>query len=275
MTAAAADTVRVVLLAPEDSVAASVRSALEQAGLAQIRWEPADEAAAGRPPVDPDMLILQTDGADIAGLLRRGQGEGWLGTGIPIVVLATRTVNRDERREWLRAGAWEIIRLPLDEELFGLQVRNFLRALHAPSGYALEEEPYEDATLLRVAEENLALALRQRRPLCVAAFGLDWGTRRADADALALMERLAVTAHDAVRGSDLVGVTPRGSLLIILPETEMDGARVFIQRVQSRLQSRLREWGVAARVLTGAVPADLDDAPPAADLLASAERSIT
>lgn len=271
---AAVDRFRVVVLAPEEAVAASVANALTQTGLQELRWEPEDPSHPGRPPVNPDLLILQTGGVEIGGLIRRGQGEGWLATTVPVVVLAVGPVEREGRRDWLRAGAWEIVRLPLDDELFGLQVRNFLRGRHAPAGFDLEDEPYANAALLRVADENLALARRHERPLCTAAFGLDWGSRRADADALALMERLAVMAHEAVRGSDLVGVTPRGSLVVLLPDTDPDGARVFVDRLKPRLEARLREWGVLARIIHGVAVAETAGDPTAEQVLAAAEKAI-
>lgn len=271
---AAADRFRVLVLALEDPVAASVRSALAQAGLSDYRWDPPDPGEPGRPPVHPDMLILKADGLDVTRLLRHGQGEGWLGTGVPVVVLATRPVDRDERREWLRAGVWEVVRLPMDDELFGLQVRNFLRGRAAPSEQELEEEPYANNALLRVAEENLALANRHGRPLSAAAFGLDWGSRRADADAVALMQRLAATAHEAVRGSDLVGVTRRGALIVLLPDTDHPGADTFSDRMKPRLEARLRQWGVLARIIVGTAGVDSEDAMSAEDLLAAAEEAI-
>ena len=278
MNAAPAEARRVVVLALDEPIAAAVQSALGTVGIASTTWEPTSDGGTGRPLVPPSstpaMLVLQAGGLDLVSLIRTARAQGWLGAAVPIVVVVPDAADREQRLAWLEAGAWEIVRLPLDEELFGLQARNFLLGSEAASRIDPAEEPYARAALVRVTEENLALARRYRRPLAVAAFSLDWGARRGDDEAIALMERLATTAHDAVRGSDLVGVTPRGTLLTLLPDTDPTGARVFTDRLTPRLESRLREWGVLARIISGRLVADTDGAGTAEEFLREAEASL-
>ena len=274
MTLAHVDHVRVVVLARDERVAASVQTALGEAPIEKVRWNPADPAAPGSPPVDPDLLIVQADGVDVAGLLRAGQDEGWLGIRVPVVVLAPRPVERIVRLTWLQAGAWQIARLPLDPEVFQLQIRNLLRGYPAAIWVHAEDEAYARTALLRVTEENLALAQRHGRPLSAAAFCLDWGSRRADEDALAVMRRLSIPAHEAVRGSDLVGVTAQGTLVVLLPDTDAAGARIFTTRLTPLLEARLRGWGFVGRIISAQISAKLDPPTPAEMFLALADQAV-
>ena len=273
MNAAATQNTPVVVLAMDEAIASTVRNALGQVGIASVLWLPGETEQPARPPGLPGMLIMQ-GGCDVDGVIREGVTRGWLSAGMPVILIAPEALDRDQRREWLQAGAWEIVRLPLDEELFGLQVRNFLRgrsgdAAHPATG------AYSREALVKVTEENLSLARRYSRPLAIAAFGLDWGQRRADANAVALLERLAATAHEATRRSDLVGVTARGTLLTLLPDTDRAGAQIFTDRLAPRLEARLREWGVLARVLRGRTMADEKFKGSAEEFLRAAEDAIS
>lgn len=274
MTFAPVDHVRVVVLAPDQQVARAVQDVLEKVPVAAVRWEPENRDAPGRPPGDPDLLILQSDGLDIPSLIRAGQEEGWLGVRVPVIVLAPRPLETEDRRAWLEAGAWAIVRLPFDEELLRLQVRNLLRGYPAAIWAHTEDEPYARAALLRVTEENLALASRYQRPLCAAAFCLSWGSRRSDEDALGLMRRLAVPARQAVRGSDLVGVTAQGTLVVLLPDTDVAGARIFAERLVPHLEARLREWGFVGRITTAQISAELDPTTTPEAFLELADRAV-
>ncbi|HUP19798.1 MAG TPA: hypothetical protein VM778_07565 [Gemmatimonadota bacterium] len=61
-------------------------------------WEPGDPGAPGRPPVDPDLFILNGEGLDTGALIRAGHREGWLRASIPVIVLAPSPVARDGPR---------------------------------------------------------------------------------------------------------------------------------------------------------------------------------
>ncbi|HUP20683.1 MAG TPA: hypothetical protein VM778_12120 [Gemmatimonadota bacterium] len=274
MTSAPVDPVRVVVLALDERIASSVLGALDRAGIANLRWEPGDPGAPGRPPVDPDLFILNGEGLNTGVLIRAGHREGWLRASIPVIVLAPSPVARDDRVAWLEAGAWEIVALPLDDELFGLQVRNLLRGYPESIWAHSDDEPYTRRALVRVTEENLALAHRYRRPLCAAAFCLDWGGRRADEEAIALLRRLAVLAHEAVRRSDLVGVTASGTLVVLLPDTDAAGARIFSDRLIPVLEARLRSWGFVGRVIGAQISVEAATSTPPEDFLAAADRSV-
>lgn len=274
MPFAPVDHVRVVVLAPDPEVATAVHEVLTAEQVLEVPWRPDRQAEAGRPSVDPDLLILQTDGLDIPALVRRGYDEGWLRLRVPVIVLAPRPVEREDQRAWLAAGAWAIVRLPFDQEIFRLELRNLLRGYPAGIWAHAEDEPYTRDALLRVTEENLALAGRYGRPLSAAAFCLSWGSRRSDQDALTLMRRLAGPAREAVRGSDLVGVTAQGTLVVLLPDTDAAGAAVFAERLVPELERRLRAWGFVGRITSAQVSAKLD--PPIAPetFLSLADRAV-
>ena len=268
------DTLRVVLLAPNPSVREAARRVLEpgEAGNGGWRVEVFDEPEVRL--TQPDALLIDGTSVDVAALLERGRNSGWLRPDIPVLVLVETPLARETQLEWLRAGAWELVRLPLDQELVRLQLRNLLRS-RAPIASIEEasEEPYGRSLLLRVVDECLSLAFRYRRPLTVVATCLDWGKRRADPTAQNVLHDLAGDAQEMVRRSDLVGVTAAGTLVILLPDTDRSGAQVFVDRLEPFLQRQLRERNVLARLEVALVPIDLDEPPPvAAELVATADR---
>lgn len=276
MKSATVQSLRVVVVAPDERVFASVRDALDGDRVAVARWSPGAigapgagggpgatgatgvRGAPGTPPVQPDVLILQGEAVDVPALLGAGERDGWRMATIPVLVLAGSPLEREDRRSWLEAGAWEIVGLPVDPEPLRLQVRNLTRAFGPDEADGVAEKPYARTALVRATGESLALAHRSRRPLSAAGFSLDWGSRRADPDGLAVLHRLAHIADEAARGSDLVGITADGAIVVLLPDTPDAGAAVFTERLAAQLQEGLREWGVLGQILAGHITADLE-----------------
>lgn len=256
MTDVTVPSLRVVVVALDDRIFASVRDGLEETGLTVLRWDTPGGDAPGQPPVEPDVLILQGEGLDVPALLNAGARDGWRTVTLPILVLAPSRIEGQDRRAWLEAGAWGVIALPLDPELFRLHLLNLLKVLGPSEALEPGKAPYARDALLSVTGECLALAHRHQRPLSAAAFSLDWGSRRADQEALAIVHRLALSAAESARGSDLVGVTADGALIVLLPDTDAAGAAMFVERLVARMQEEMRGRGVLGQVLAGHVTAD-------------------
>ncbi|MFW5951864.1 MAG: hypothetical protein ACOCVZ_07105 [Gemmatimonadota bacterium] len=194
--------------------------------------------------------------------------EGWISRSAPVFVVARRLPARERYMAWLEAGAWDILKIPLEGMALALRLRNILRGQHSTETHRPLRRRYDRADLLRVVDETLSLTHRHERDLhCVAvaveAPGSGWPR--------SLLERLADAAHRLVRRSDLIGAGD-GLLFILLPDTDTRGARTFADRLQLFLQDRLDSWGLFGTVRTGL--ADGRKHGTGRELLGGAARSV-
>lgn len=264
------DTLRVALQTEDRVLHASIARALAPE---RIRAREAEAYEAMESPgARPDALVVDA-ALDVPTVLASARREGWLGRSTPVFVVMETPLPRDRQLDWLREGVWEFVRLPLDGEVFALRVRNLLRARNADDR-ATAAEPYAWSALVRVAEESMALARRFRRPFSVVAISLDWGDRRADDTARDVLHRLAHAAGERIRRSDLLGLSPGGTLLILLPDSDEAGGEIFLGRMEGYLADQLREWNVAARLRTGLTGLDHGEDVPAEGLLEAAETGL-
>lgn len=196
-------------------------------------------------------------------------GQGWIRRTSPLFVLTRRLPDRERYLAWLEAGAWDILKLPLESMALALRLRNLLRGQRQLEDQKQTAVRYGRDALVRVADESMALAHRHGRSLQCAAIALDVP---GDTGATqAVLERLADATQRLVRQSDLIGVGD-GMLFVLLPDTEPKGGRIFIGRLQQFLEERLVSWG-----LTGTARAGLASAKGIStgkELLAAASRDL-
>lgn len=208
--------------------------------------------------------------AAIAEALERG----WIRRTAPLFVLTRRLPDRERYIAWLEAGAWDIVKMPLESMALALRLRNVLRGQRQVEGQQRAAARYRRDALVRVADETIALAHRQGRSLQCAAVALDLagaggeGTDRPDQ---AVLERLADATQRLVRRSDLIGVGD-GILFVLLPDTEPKGARTFVERLREFLDERLVSWGLTGTVRTGIASAK--DITSGRELLSAASRDL-
>jgi DNA-binding NarL/FixJ family response regulator len=247
-----------------------VRRALAEAGIAERKARATGEGWERTEP--PDVVILDAAKLDPAGTLSAATAAGRLDASVPVVVLAEEgRADTAARRAWLRAGAWDVISPGMEPELLALSLGNLVRGRPAPPDRAPEagdpaayraagdrKEPYAWRALVRVADETLALARRQRRPLTVVAF-VPEGTEPPSAVPILLAERLARALLPRVRGEDLVGITEHGAILVVLPETTPEGARFMQQRMLDHLRDEVHALGMVTDLGTSMAHIGHDD----------------
>lgn len=226
----------------------------------------------------PCALVLDGRDRDIATFVAEGIQSGRIGPQMIVLAVVEETPDPELYREWLRAGIWDVARVPLDAELLALRIGNVLKA--CASGYPRRShppaflDPYSWPSLVRVADETLALASRYHRPLACVAIGLDWQNGASGDSAQEIAGRLAAAAQQRVRGSDIVGVSHGGILLVLLPDTDRPRAAVFTGRMLQFLESRLKEWEVLGRLQSGLSLASENGSRSAAEFLLAAARSV-
>ncbi|NIP77673.1 MAG: hypothetical protein GWM90_00100 [Gemmatimonadetes bacterium] len=196
---------------------------------------------------------------------------------VPLLVFAPRPVEPAAYREWLTAGAWEVVGLPVDPALLGLRLRNMLGRRWAQLGAGLSitpSGPYPWPTLVRATGEVLALARRHGRDVACSAVSVERSGEGDAEQAADLMHRLGTTAREWVRRSDLVGLSEHDVLLVVLPDTTEANARLLTPRLVVALERALRRAGTVARLRTGVRGADPDKSTSAADFLLATIRRI-
>jgi hypothetical protein len=182
--------------------------------------------------------------------------EEWLDSGqvypaVPLLLIAERRPDDAILQDWLRAGVWDVMAVPVDAQMLGLRIRNLMGRRDRPlpgRTWVMSNRPYGWKGLVRATEETLDLGRRHGRPLsCIAVAVRDVSTPSA-AERDQLRHRLAVATREWIRGSDLMGTSDSGVLLVVLADTPLHEAQLLATRLVGTLERRLRTWGITARV---------------------------
>jgi hypothetical protein len=176
--------------------------------------------------------------------LQEARERGWIRATVPIFVVAQRLPEREEYGEWLNAGAWDVLKIPLECTALAVRLRNILDG--SGSGESLVMRRYSLDVLERVADESVALARRYARQLHCLAVRLEDADE--DSHPAGLPERLAGEVEYLVRGADLVGIGDSRTIFVLLPDTAETGIAAFMDRVTAQLEPKLAEWGVEAAI---------------------------
>lgn len=134
-----------------------------------------------------------------------------------------------------------------------------------PNGSALRER----------TEVEVARSRRWRRPLTVAFLDLDGFKAVNDTYGHATgdeaLRTVAGALRDSVRGTDLAARVGGDEFVLLLPETDEQGARTLLEEVRTRLSEAVArrgwEFGVSIGSVTSDEPADTDSLLGRADAL--------
>ncbi|MFW5951863.1 MAG: hypothetical protein ACOCVZ_07100 [Gemmatimonadota bacterium] len=244
------------------------------------RLDDRDEFGRAKRPADLVFLeraSLEGDGDDGPETVRGWLEQGILDAAVPLLLMAPSPVTPAEYREWLGAGLWEVVRLPVDPRLLSLRLRNLLGDRGAGEGQPSisPNGPYPWPTLVRATGETLALTRRHQRQLACMALAVEPGSDASDRSTPPLMYRLGVAAREWVRNSDLVGLSQHDVLLVVMPDTSGADADALGPRLVAALERSLRRAGTVARIrfATGTPSPDPDQS--AMDLLLGTLRKVT
>jgi len=186
----------------------------------------------------PDIILLDArlpdrDAGDVCRALRQNPE---LGLSTPIVLLALGPPTKQERLAALRAGAWELLSLPVDPEELLLKLAAYVLA-RVEADLAREEGLVDHATgfynvrgLARRAREIGAEALRHRTPLACVVFGVDPG-REPWAIPPPVAEHIARVLQTAARVSDAIGRLGHAVFAVVAPSTNGSAAVRLAERM--------------------------------------------
>ena len=226
----------------------SLESILAPSGFSVITASSAEKALERARTVQPDVVLVDAELPDGSGLdvCRALSSGAILGPGTPILINAQGPVTRRERLEALRAGAWELLGLPLDGEELLLRLRTLLGAkFHADE--CREESILDTATglynlrgLMRRAAEMAAEASRYGRPLACVVFALEPvadGEQPSAPDGEAAFADALRVLRDCIRDSDVIGRMGPSARIVRAPATDPDGALAIARRAIAAARS--------------------------------------
>lgn len=243
--------IQVLAILGRDPAAEQARRLLLEEGLAVQSFDVADRREAWQGGASAEAVVVDEalEPAEVAEALERG----WIRAASPLFVVARRLPDRDRYLAWLEAGAWDILKIPLESVALALRLRNMLEG-KAGGDADRRARRYSFESLALAADEALALAQRYGRPMHCVGVAMEWPDAQTE-DVAPLMERVADATQRLTRRYDLIGLGERQTMLILLPDTDARGTQTFCNRLVDILSGRLREWGVAATLRAESVSA--------------------
>ena len=245
-----------IVVDDQEWTARSLESILSPAGFAVLKAYTGRQALELVQRVRPDVLFVDVDLPDMDGrdLCRSLVSRGAVPASTPILALCTTRPPREQRLEILRAGAWDIVSLPLDPEELVLRLQSLVRAKQevdeATDRSLLDAETgfYNVKGLMRRLNELTAEARRYTRPLACVVVGPRDDTRtQSILREILAMDSAAAQAKEpkqvdtafamadslarVTRTSDAKGLLGDQHFVILAPDTNLDGAVRLAERV--------------------------------------------
>ena len=224
----------------------SFESVLGPNGYAVIRVFNGRQALERVRSVSPDALFIDSRLPDMDGvqLCRALKQQSTVSASAPIILVSSEQITRAQQVGALRAGAWEVVRLPLDTEQLLLRLETYLRAKFE-ADRAREESLLDPSTglysmrgLLRRARELASEAHRYSRPIACIVISPEAETADLDEshpDAAAIVDHLAAIFRATNRLSDAVGRLGPNEFVLLAPETDQAGAKRLAERIRAAI----------------------------------------
>lgn len=229
----------VVLIVSEHEWASrSLETVLSPRGFSVLRAYNADQALERAAEADPDAVFIEQNLPDTSGveLCRRMLETGVVGVATPILLTTSGPSSYDQRLEALRAGAWEVVSLPVDAEELLLRLDRYTRAKveadRARTGTMIDPETglYSHSGILRRVRELAAAAERYGRPIACIVF--DAGNGDGSQLTGELLAGIASALRKSTRRSDIIGRIGPSQFAIVTPDTPEEGAQVVAERLR-------------------------------------------
>lgn len=241
-----------LLASGQEWLARSLESVLISDGYTVLRAYTARQVFDRVQMAQPDLIFVALD-LDLSGsgveLCRELVGQG-LASGTPIFLVTSRPLTRRDRLEALRAGAWEMIGLPLDTEAFLLQLGRYIElrlgAVRSREEGLLDPQSglYNVRGMLRRVREEGALALRHRAALACLVLGPGGVGEGAEASLSTSGPEfpalpIARLLREGCRAGDIVGRLGPRDFVVLAPATGPTGALSLGHRLTAAAEVQL------------------------------------
>lgn len=248
-----------LLASDHEWLARSLESVLVSDGYAVLRAYTARQAIDRALTVQPDLIFVALD-LELSGPgleFCRELADQRLISGTPLFLVTSRPLSRRDRLEALRAGAWEVVGLPLDTEAFLLQLDRYLQ-LRLDTVRSREEGLLDPLTglynvrgMLRRVREEGALALRHQSALACLVLG-PGGAEGGVGDGMTTSAPelpalpIAHLLREECREGDIVGRFGPSDFTVLAPATGPAGALVLARRLTAAVEAQLASGPGAA-----------------------------
>jgi PleD family two-component response regulator len=242
----------VVLIVGDDEwTARALAAALEPAGFQVAHAATLDAAQRRLRAAPPDAVVVVARAGDPGGpaLCQALRADAAVTAETAIIGVTPAAGGREQRLEWLRAGAWDCLGFPLLAEEVVLKLRRCVDAKRRADrgrAAALVDEAtglYTPRGLRRRVREVLAEAARLRVPVACVAIGTDGG------DA-ALRGRVVRALRAHARMSDVIGWWSGSDLVVLAPGTDAWGAERLAARLAAAIEATSPAAGEPAAAVT-------------------------
>jgi CheY-like chemotaxis protein len=208
-----------------------------------------------------DLLILDESLNDISALdvCRTIRENSRFDHSIPLIVTSPVPADPRTRLAAYTAGAWEYCSHPVDLEPVFVKLQTFIRA-HGEITVARSEDfvnattgLYTSFGLRQLAGKLGARALRKHEPFACVAFAPQVQDREVGSSMLWKEDPIgfADVAHvfrEQSRQADVVGHVGDSRLAILAPDTDAEGAKLLVARLQRELNHATRNKTISGRV---------------------------
>lgn len=185
--------------------------------------------------VQPDVIVLEVELPDMAGteVCQLLHGESGVGPHVPSVLLTRDVPTPDHGVAALKAGAWDVLRLPDDPKDLGLKLQIYAQAkrnidlVMADAPADARSRLYSRSGLAQRARELGALLARKHEALACVVFVLENGNGRNPAGLLVRTARV----------SDVVGILSPTEFAVLAPATGDVGAVGLARRISTTLDA--------------------------------------
>jgi PleD family two-component response regulator len=231
----------------------SLESILGPHGYAVLRAYSGKQAIDRVRTSQPDAIMIDTFLPDMDGLevCRTLRGDHQLSASTPILMTSTGASGSQKRVAALRAGAWDLLTLPLEGEELPLRLGAYVRAKF-DADRAREESLLDQNTglynirgLARRARELGSQAFRDREPLACIVFSpqIDAPEGEDESALLVAVGRLAKVLRDTGRVSDAIGRLGPTEFAVVAHGIGPDGAKGLAERLRRAVTTLNDEGG--------------------------------
>lgn len=248
----------VLVVDSQEWTARSIESILGSSGSAVLKAYTGRQALELATKVRPDVIIVDMHLPDMTGpdVCRALRELPSVGRGTPILVLTTAPLGRAERLDAVQAGAWDILRPPLDPEELLLKVTTFVAA-KLEADQAREESLCDPQTglynirgILRRVDEVAADAARNHRSVSCVVVGIrpDERSPAGTADPGELARMVTRVLSGTTRLSDTLGRLGLADFVVVSSGSDPTGVRRLAQRVAEAIRSEEGLHGTSVRI---------------------------
>lgn len=238
-----------------------------------------------------DVLVLDesledVDAIKVCATLQDGVG---FDHSVPVLITSPAPVEHRVRRSAYAAGAWEYFSVPLDMQTIFLKLDTFLRARMELA--SAQSEVFVNANtglytafgLRQLAGKFGARALRKHEAFACVAFSptvhdREVGSTTVWRDGATDFADVAHIFREQSRQSDIVGHMSESRLAVIAPDTDAEGARLMVARLQRELDRAAKNKVIKGEVKLRAGFSAVADLAAAhlnvADLVTRAESAL-